>query len=518
MRRLTGMMAILSCVGMLGSVGALGASPVEAAAVPGTWSVVPSADPGPTQGGNQYDGISCVGPNFCIAVGATNYSNTPSGLAVQWNGTAWSPVTLATPSPTPVDGFYVNAVSCTSPTFCMAVGQEQAGELISELWNGTSWTVIPFVTSNSAQLQGVSCTSATFCIAVGTIYPTNQVSPLALTWNGTAWSLDTVPAELTDAGVDAVSCGSANSCQAVGYTSNEVFALGLNGTTWSVEPTPPGSGQSGFDGVSCYTAELCMAVGGQNGQDSHNLVEMWNGTAWTLQTTPDINATFGDALDGVDCFGPTSCVAGGWVNLDNTGDPYTNAAIAWNGTMWSVESVPTPSGTNANEINAIDCVPNNLCLAVGNQGIVNSPSSTEALTTPVYRPGYAEVASDGGLFNFGAPFYGSMGGKPLNEPIVGMAMTPDGGGYWEVASDGGLFSFGDAAFYGSMGGQPLNKPIVGMTPTLDGQGYYEVASDGGIFAFGDALFHGSMGGQPLNQPIVGIALTPDGAGLLRGGQ
>ena len=73
------------------------------------------------------------------------------------------------------------------------------------------------------------------------------------------------------------------------------------------------------------------------------------------------------------------------------------------------------------------------------------------------------MASDGGLFAFGsAQFYGSMGGQPLNAPIVGMAATPTGGGYWEVASDGGLFAFGSAQFYGSMGGQPLNAPIVGM--------------------------------------------------------
>jgi hypothetical protein len=31
-----------------------------------------------------------------------------------------------------------------------------------------------------------------------------------------------------------------------------------------------------------------------------------------------------------------------------------------------------------------------------------------------------------------------------------------------VASDGGIFAFGDAAFYGSTGGTPLNQPIVGM--------------------------------------------------------
>jgi hypothetical protein len=43
-----------------------------------------------------------------------------------------------------------------------------------------------------------------------------------------------------------------------------------------------------------------------------------------------------------------------------------------------------------------------------------------------------------------------------------MAATPDGAGYWLVASDGGVFSFGDSAFHGSMGGKPLNAPIVGM--------------------------------------------------------
>ncbi len=127
--------------------------------------------------------------------------------------------------------------------------------------------------------------------------------------------------------------------------------------------------------------------------------------------------------------------------------------------------------------------------------------------------GYWEVASDGGIFAFGdAGFYGSMGGKPLNRPIVGIASTPDGKGYWEVASDGGIFAFGDAAFFGSMGGQPLNRPIVGIATTLDGHGYWEVASDGGIFAFGDAGFFGSMGGKPLNKPIVGIAANPNGGG------
>ena len=128
-------------------------------------------------------------------------------------------------------------------------------------------------------------------------------------------------------------------------------------------------------------------------------------------------------------------------------------------------------------------------------------------------PGYWEVASDGGIFAFGgAPFYGSMGGKPLNQPIVGIASTPTGTGYWQVASDGGLFAFGGAQFHGSMGGKPLNKPIVGMAPTPTGGGYWEVASDGGLFAFGNAPFYGSMGAKLISAPIVQMIAAPTGTG------
>jgi len=127
--------------------------------------------------------------------------------------------------------------------------------------------------------------------------------------------------------------------------------------------------------------------------------------------------------------------------------------------------------------------------------------------------GYRLYAADGGVFNFGdAGFFGSMGGRHLNDPIVGAAPTTLGFGYWLVASDGGVFSFGDAFFYGSAGALTLNKPVVGMAPTPGSGGYWLVASDGGIFSYGDAGFYGSTGGTHLNQPIVGMASTPDGRG------
>jgi hypothetical protein len=55
-----------------------------------------------------------------------------------------------------------------------------------------------------------------------------------------------------------------------------------------------------------------------------------------------------------------------------------------------------------------------------------------------------------------------MGTKHLDAPIVGIAATPTGKGYWEVGKDGGVFSYGDAIYSGSMGGIPLNAPVVGV--------------------------------------------------------
>lgn len=127
--------------------------------------------------------------------------------------------------------------------------------------------------------------------------------------------------------------------------------------------------------------------------------------------------------------------------------------------------------------------------------------------------GYWIVGTDGGVFTFGdAPFYGSMGGKPLAAPVVGIASTPSGHGYWLASSDGGLFSFGDAGFHGSMGGKTLNAPIVSITATPSGNGYWLAAGDGGLFSFGDAGFYGSMGGKTLNASIVSMAASPTGHG------
>ncbi len=137
--------------------------------------------------------------------------------------------------------------------------------------------------------------------------------------------------------------------------------------------------------------------------------------------------------------------------------------------------------------------------------------------------GYWLVGSDGGIFSFGAAgFHGSMGGIPLQRPVVGITPTASRHGYWLVASDGGIFSFGDSSFYGSIpgvglhpagSGQPnsLNAPIVGMVPSTSGHGYFMVASDGGVFAFGDARFAGSCPGIGGCYGAA-VAVMPDSTG------
>ncbi|MEE1762372.1 PKD domain-containing protein [Streptomyces sp. SP18BB07] len=158
----------------------------------------------------------------------------------------------------------------------------------------------------------------------------------------------------------------------------------------------------------------------------------------------------------------------------------------------------------------------------GRGGVASRTSSLRIAALPTAKrlvplstaAGYWQVASDGGVFSYGAaPFYGSLPGLGIKvNNVIGMARTPDDRGYWLAAADGGVFAFGDAGFYGSVGGKPLNAPVVGMAPTPSGKGYWLAAADGGVFAFGDAGFYGSVGGKPLNAPVVDIQMTPSGKG------
>ena len=100
---------------------------------------------------------------------------------------------------------------------------------------------------------------------------------------------------------------------------------------------------------------------------------------------------------------------------------------------------------------------------------------------------------------------GSVGGASL-------ALLPNGAGYWVASPDGAVAAYGSALGEGSMAGKPLNKPIVGMASTPDGRGYWLVAADGGVFSFGDAGFYGSTGSHPSPGGVIGLFSTKAGSG------
>ena len=492
--------------------------------------MVPSPNTSTSQN-NYLNGVSCVTASYCVAAGYANNGSFDQTLVEQWNGHTWSIVSSPNTSTSQNNDFY--DVSCVTASFCVAAGYANNGsfdQTLVEQWNGTAWSIVPSPNTSTSQanyLYGVSCVTASFCVAVGSASNGSVDQTLAEQWNGAGWSI--VPSPNTSSSqynyFNGVSCVTASFCVATGSASNGTFNRTLaeqwNGTAWSIVPSPDTSTSEDNDlnGVSCVTSSFCVAAGSAGVATSGhyvNLVEQWNGSAWSIVNVPDANAAFGDVLLAVHCSGPTSCVAGGYVNtIDNTDNTFVSEALTWNGTAWAVVNVPEPAATaQLDQINALSCVPGAVCVGVGYATFGSSSTSqTLALSAPITRPGYYLVASDGGIFTHGgAPFYGSTGNIVLNKPIVGMAVTPDGGGYWLVASDGGIFTKGDAGFFGSTGNIVLNKPIVGMAATPDGQGYWLVASDGGIFTKGDAGFYGSTGNIVLNKPIVGMAATPDGMG------
>ncbi len=207
---------------------------------------------------------------------------------------------------------------------------------------------------------------------------------------------------------------------------------------------------------------------------------------------------------------------------------YPTPSLGWSGTLPSgltftdhgngtgtLSGTPTSAGVTQltwEATNASGEVSQGFTLTV-NPKVTTTLAGGNRLAATPDGLGYWMAGSNGSVTSYGtAVNYGSMAGKPLNKPVVGIAATPDGKGYWLVATDGGVFSFGDAQFYGSTGNIRLNQPIVGITSTLDGRGYWLVASDGGVFSFGDAQFHGSTGNIRLNKPVVGMSATPSGNG------
>ncbi|HZE17857.1 MAG TPA: hypothetical protein VE197_20360, partial [Mycobacterium sp.] len=243
-------------------------------------------------------GVSCPTSTMCMAVGWQNEI---------WNGSTWQ----ASPNPTDGDGSHATllGVSCPSATQCVGVGEDYssaagAWEPIVESWNGQTWSIVPSPAfAQGAVLNAVSCGSPTTCMAVGAI---GYNESLVETWDGTAWTQTSAPAP-SQSVLDGVSCKS-ETCAAVGYSGGsglQAVAATWDGSGWLSAPAVPGA----LFGVSCPEPGTCIAVGSDESTGAV-LVETEGDSGWSTMAVANPSAAWA-GLYGVTCGSPRSCTAVG---------------------------------------------------------------------------------------------------------------------------------------------------------------------------------------------------------------
>ncbi len=276
-------------------------------------------------------GVGPAAPRAALALVALALSATavPSAAAEGW-------ISEPTISPSGPPESTLTGVSCVSADFCLALGEDDPGRdslgdlpetgigMFSEIWNGTAWAVAP-TAGSAAGLNAISCVSASFCVAVGqspgdgitTPFRTQSQTgrPLVEVWNGVSWSVQGNPA--ASGSLFGVDCRSASFCVAVGSGKggDQPLSEFWDGSRWALQSTPrlPNQGNE-LEAVSCVAEDDCVAVGFHNttprGQElTVLLAERWDGHRWYAEYPPDKLPAEGVEMYGISCTSRSFCLA-----------------------------------------------------------------------------------------------------------------------------------------------------------------------------------------------------------------
>jgi hypothetical protein len=313
--------------------------------------------------------LSCVSSTECIAVGAYQSSTSvETPLAEKWNGAAWATQTAAVPS-----GALWSAladVSCTSSTACTAVGRYENSSktevTLAERWNGSEWVVQSTPNPSGAKsswLEAVSCTSSTACTAVGRYENSSKTEvTLAERWNGSEWVVQSTPnpsgakwSRLAD-----VSCSATLTCTAVGSDENSsgvrvTLAESWNGSEWTIlsTPNPGGAEWSSLKGISCPNGE-CVAVGSYRAGGKYSMLEEKLASVWSIQ--PPGEAKSGQLL-------AISCPSIGWCSATGTNEAKEPLTEHWNGSEWAQQQSSIPATGTVAVLEGVACT--TICVAAG---------------------------------------------------------------------------------------------------------------------------------------------------------
>jgi hypothetical protein len=374
------------------------------------WALQKAADPtGSKVGVGELRGVSCSSSSACMAVGYTEeeYGREESELgelviytqlpfAERWNGTEWLTQTPENSgeAQTPSKRDRLVGVSCSSSSACTAVGfyvNTASKEVtLAERWDGTKWKIQTTLnpTGSGSELDAVSCPSSSECTAVGYYVSSGKKVPFAERWNGTAWESQSMllSSEVAEDGalLDGVSCSSSKACTAVGSFAASSFAESWNGTKWEPESLAKPTGDPELRAVSCTSSNACTAVGGTwsfgpEGGTEAPLAERWNGTEWTIESTPTPTGAQLTRLEGVSCATSIQCIAVGTAE-QGKGSEAEDTAVSerWNGTEWAIEgTAPDPNVDRAwgeaEFLEGVSCSSFNDCTAVGSYGEYRYP-------------------------------------------------------------------------------------------------------------------------------------------------
>jgi hypothetical protein len=243
----------------------------------------------PTVPGTQSGlfGVSALSRTDAWAVG-DYVDGSIKSLIEHWDGASWSIV----PSPNPSSQTNsLNSISSIAANDVWAVGlfrNDQSGNIepLAEHWDGSAWTVVDTPALNSPAGEFFSVAKAgTHVWAVGDKFSTTTTSKRTLIERFSAgkWKVVKSPnASSADNRLNgfAVVPGGA---WAVGYyyatkrsPNRQTLALSWDGTSWTLVPTPTVGTASEFFGASALQGDL-WAVGDYNDGTFKTLVELGQG-------------------------------------------------------------------------------------------------------------------------------------------------------------------------------------------------------------------------------------------------
>ena len=217
-------------------------------------------------------------------------------------------------------------------------------------------------------LLAVSASSASDAWAVGFTKTVGAAGrfPLAVHWNGTAWSVVQVatPAGAASSQLSGISALSPSDMWAVGSVTTVVgttvqtrtLAEHWNGSSWSIVPSRNATSSNLLTGVAAVAGNNVSAVGytvttdGTN-QPDRTLIEHWNGSVWSVVASP--SPASDDTLSGVAARSASDIWAVG-TRQDRSGAIPIDRTLTehWNGTTWSVVASPNVGG-NDNLLNGV---------------------------------------------------------------------------------------------------------------------------------------------------------------------